>query len=45
MQKANDPDALYEAMSAANAAADPLTQSQMDAVLKKTVAGKKVDEF
>jgi molecular chaperone DnaK (HSP70) len=45
VQKAGDPDALYEAMTAANDAAAPLTQSQMDAVLKKTVAGKKVDEF
>ena len=40
-----DPDAIYEAMTAANTAADPLTQAQMDAVLKKTAVGKKLDEF
>jgi len=40
-----DPDAIYEAMTAANTAADPLTQAQMDAVLKKTAVGKKLEEF
>jgi len=40
-----DPDALYDAMTAANDAATPLTQAQMDEVLKKTAVGKKVDEF
>jgi molecular chaperone DnaK (HSP70) len=40
-----DPDAIYEAMSVANTAADPLTQAQMDEVLKKTAVGKKLDDF
>jgi molecular chaperone DnaK (HSP70) len=40
-----DPDAIYEAMQKVNAAAAPLTQAQMDEVLKKTVAGRKVEEF
>jgi Fe-S protein assembly chaperone HscA len=40
-----DPDELYEAMRKANDAAAPLTQAQMDAVLKKTVTGKKLEEF
>ncbi len=42
---ADDPDAIYEAMSAVNAAAEPLTQAQMDEVLKQTVKGKKIEEF
>ncbi len=45
MAQASDADALYEAMTAANDAAAPLTQAQMDEVLKKTVTGKKLDEF
>jgi molecular chaperone DnaK (HSP70) len=40
-----DGDALYAAMRAANDAAAPLTQAQMDEVLKKTAVGKKLDEF
>ncbi len=39
-----DPDALYAAMKAANEAAMPLTQMQMDQVLQKTVMGRKIDE-
>ena len=38
----DDPDELYAAMTAANDAAQPLTQAQMDEVLKKTVTGKKL---
>ena len=41
----DDPEALYEAMSAANDAAEPLTGAQMDRVLKQTVRGKKLEEF
>ncbi len=41
----DDPDVLYDAMTAANDAAAPLTQKQMDEVLSKVVKGKKVDEF
>ncbi len=41
----DDPDELYAVMTAANDAASPLTQAQMDEVLKKTVKGKKLDEF
>ena len=40
----SDPDALYAAMKAANEAAMPLTQMQMDQVLQKTVMGRKIDE-
>ena len=40
-----DADALWQAMSAANEAAMPLTQAQMDAVLEQTAKGRKVDEF
>ena len=40
----DDPDAIYEAMIQANAAAMPLTETQMDQVLKQTVKGKKIDE-
>jgi len=35
-----DADALYEAMRAANDAAEPLTKMQMDEVLEKTVKGR-----
>ena len=41
----DDPDALYEAVGRANEAAMPLTQAQMDEVLKQTVKGRKVDEI
>ena len=41
----DDPDAIYEAMSAANAAATPLTEAQMDEVIKKTVKGRKLGEL
>ncbi|MCJ7543895.1 MAG: molecular chaperone DnaK [Phycisphaerae bacterium] len=41
----DDGDALYAAMRAANDAAAPLTQAQMDEVLKKTAVGKKLEEF
>ena len=41
----DDPDEIYAAMTAANDAAMPLTQAQMDAVLKQSVKGKKIDEF
>ncbi|MCL2701338.1 MAG: Hsp70 family protein [Phycisphaerae bacterium] len=40
-----DPEALYEAMTAANAAASPLTQAQMDDVLRQTAVGRRVEEF
>ncbi len=40
----DDPDAVYEAMTAANDAATPLTEAQMDAVLNETVKGRKLDE-
>ncbi|HOD81385.1 MAG: Chaperone protein DnaK [Planctomycetes bacterium ADurb.Bin126] len=40
----DDADALYEAMGRANQAAMPLTQAQMDEVLKQTVKGRRVDE-
>ena len=39
-----DPDAIYEAMNAANEAAMPLTEAQMDHVLGQTVKGRKLDE-
>ncbi len=41
----DDPDAIYAAMEAANTAATPLTELQMDAVLDKTVKGRKLDEL
>ena len=41
----DDPDAIYDAMTALNDAAEPLTQAQMDEVLDKTVKGKKLDEL
>jgi Fe-S protein assembly chaperone HscA len=40
-----DPDEIYAAMEMVNDAAGPLTQAQMDEVLRKTVKGKKLDEF
>jgi molecular chaperone DnaK len=40
----DDPDELYASMSAANDAATPLTEAQMDEVLKATVKGRKVGE-
>ena len=39
-----DPVALYESMLDLNDAGFPLTQAQMDEVLKQTVTGKKIDE-
>ncbi len=39
-----DGDALWQAMNIANDAAAPLTQAQMDAVLAKTVKGRKLGE-
>ena len=41
----DDPDAIYAAMTAVNNAAEPLTTAQMDEVLKKTIKGKKLEEF
>jgi len=41
----SDADALYDAMTAANTAAGPLTQAQMDNVLRQTAVGRKVEEF
>jgi len=41
----DEPDTIYEAILQANEAAAPLTQLQMDEVLKKTVKGRKLDEF
>jgi molecular chaperone DnaK (HSP70) len=41
----SDPDALYAAMKAANEAATPLTEMQMDRVLRMTVKGRKLDEL
>jgi molecular chaperone HscA len=41
----SDPDVVYEAMRLANDAASPLTQVQMDEVLKKTVTGRKPGEI
>ncbi len=41
----SDADAIYEAVQAVNTAATPLTQAQMDEVLRQTVKGKKVEEF
>jgi len=38
----SDPDAIYQAMNVANEAAGPLTQTQMDAILDKTLKGKKI---
>ncbi len=41
----DDPDQIYAAMEVVNEAAAPLTEVQMDEVLKKTVKGRKLDEF
>ena len=41
----DDPEAVWDAMTAANDAAMPLTQTQMDEVLRKTAVGKKLEEF
>jgi len=41
----DDPDAIYEAMNAANDAVAPLTQAQMDEVLEKTVKGRKLEDL
>jgi len=41
----DDPDELYTAMQLVNEAASPLTEAQMDEVLRRTVKGKKLDEF
>ena len=40
----DEPDIIYEAMNCANAAALPLTEAQMDEVLKQTIKGRKIDE-
>jgi len=42
---ADDADGLYLAMQGANDAAAPLTQAQMDEVLRRTVKGKKLDDI
>jgi len=44
IMQGDDPDAIYTAMTAANDSAMPLTEAQMDAVLSKTVKGRKMDE-
>ncbi len=41
----DDGDAIDAAMRAANDAASPLTQAQMDEVLRDTATGKKIEEF
>lgn len=41
----DDPEALYAAMTVANNAAAPLTQAQMDKVLRETVKGRKLEDF
>ena len=41
----DDPDQIFAAMEMVNDAAAPLTQAQMDEVLRKTVKGKRLDEF
>jgi len=43
--RADVPEAIYSAMEAVNEAAGPLTQAQMDEVLRKTVKGRKLGEF
>jgi Fe-S protein assembly chaperone HscA len=45
MEHCDDPDELYAAMAAANDAAAPLTEAQMDEVLRRTVKGRKLDEL
>jgi Fe-S protein assembly chaperone HscA len=41
----DDPDALWEAMSALNEASMPLTQAQFDDVLRRTAVGRNLDDF
>jgi hypothetical protein len=43
--KQDDPDAIYEAMRKVNDAAMPLTQAQMDELLRQTVKGRKLEEL
>ena len=45
LETCQDPDELYAAMKAANDAAMPLTQAQMDAVLSKTLQGRAVEDL
>jgi len=40
----DDPDQIYAAMEMVNDAAMPLTEAQMDEVLRKTIKGKRLDE-
>ena len=40
-----DPDQIYAAMEMVNDAAMPLTEAQMDEVLRKTIKGKRLDEL
>jgi molecular chaperone DnaK len=44
-RQGEDCDAVYEAMGAANDAAMPLTEAQMDGVLSKTIKGRKMDDI
>ncbi len=41
----DEPDTLYEAMLSANEAATPLTDAQMNEVLRQTVEGRKIEDF
>jgi Fe-S protein assembly chaperone HscA len=41
----DDPDQIYAAMNLVNDAAMPLTQAQMDQVMKQTVVGKKLEDL
>ncbi len=43
--KGDEPDTIYQAMLSANEAAMPLTELQMDEVLRKTIKGKKLEEI
>jgi len=43
--KTNEPDTIYQAMLDANEAAGPLTEAQMDEVLKQTIKGRKLEEL
>jgi Fe-S protein assembly chaperone HscA len=45
LETCQDPNELYAAMRAANDAAGPLTQAQMDAVLSKTLQGRAVEDL
>jgi Fe-S protein assembly chaperone HscA len=45
LEQSEDPDEVYAAMRAANDAAAPLTQHQMDEVLHKTFRGRQADEL